>query len=332
MIDKQKEEEFYAKDFSFSYSSLNKLLFSPTLFYKDYILLEKEVKTEKHLIEGRLVHCLLFEPDKVKDKFNIVPGKTPSDNVRKVLKNMSLHTDATKLSDVEDFIILDSLKELNLYQSLKKDEARIAKIKTEDNEPYWTFLGNSAIDVIDQDTLTKCSEYVDIIQSNNDVMDLFSNESETDFELDPISIHCEQPLYCKLENYSFGLKGIVDFYKIDKEKKVVTICDLKTTSKTIADFQETVDFYNYWLQAAIYSKLVYENLKKNHSEDAEMYQILFKFVVIDKYNQVYVFDVREDTLGIWANGLENTLERANYHYTNKNYTLPYNFLIEKVKL
>ncbi len=328
MTDKQMEEKFYTKDFSFSYSSLNKLLFSPSLFYKDYILLDKEIKTEKHLIEGRLVHCLLFEPDEVKNKFNVVPGKTPSDNVRKVLKNMSLYTDAVKLSDVKDFIILDSLKELNLYQSLKKDEARIAKIRTEDNEPYWTFLGNSAIDVIDQDTLTRCTEYVNIIQSNDDVMSLFSNESETDFELDPISIHCEKPLSCKLENYNFGLKGIIDFYKVDKQKKVVTICDLKTTSKTIADFKETVEFYNYWLQASIYSKLVYENL----DEDAEMYEILFKFVVIDRYNQVYVFDVREETLGIWANGLENVIKRANYHYTKKEYHLPYDFLIEKVKL
>ena len=36
--DDNKEKEFYAKDFNFSYSSLNKLLFSPSLFYKDYIL------------------------------------------------------------------------------------------------------------------------------------------------------------------------------------------------------------------------------------------------------------------------------------------------------
>jgi hypothetical protein len=42
MIDKQKESEFYKKSFKFSYSSLNKLLFSPTLFYKDYILLDRD--------------------------------------------------------------------------------------------------------------------------------------------------------------------------------------------------------------------------------------------------------------------------------------------------
>ena len=125
--DYQKEEEFYAKPFKFSYSSLNKLIFSPTLFYKDYILQDRELKTDKHLIEGKLIHCLLFEPENFDKKFNLVPGKTPSDNVRKVLKDMSLHTDAETLVDCEDFIILDSLKDLNLYQSLKTDEQRLAK-------------------------------------------------------------------------------------------------------------------------------------------------------------------------------------------------------------
>ena len=131
--DLQKEEEFYLKKFKWSYSSLNKLLFSPSLFYKDYILWDREVRTDKHLIEGKLIHCLLFEAENVNEKFNIVPGKAPSDSVRKVLKDMALHTDAETLVSCDDFVILDSLKELNLYQSLKADESRIAKIRTEDN-------------------------------------------------------------------------------------------------------------------------------------------------------------------------------------------------------
>ena len=65
MINKQKEEEFYARDkFNFSYSSLNKLLFSPSLFYKDYILQDREIRTDKHLVEGKLIHCLLLEQEK----------------------------------------------------------------------------------------------------------------------------------------------------------------------------------------------------------------------------------------------------------------------------
>ena len=108
--DLQKEEEFYAKPFRFSYSSLNRLLFSPSLFYKDYILKDREIRTDKHLVEGKLVHCLVFEPENLNKKFNVVPGKAPSDSVRKVLKDMSMHTDAPTLQECDDFIILDSLK------------------------------------------------------------------------------------------------------------------------------------------------------------------------------------------------------------------------------
>ena len=113
--------------------------------------------------------------------------------------------------------------------------------------------------------------------------------------------------------------------------KLVTICDLKTTSKSISDFKDTVDYYNYWLQAAIYCKLVYENLSKQ-VDDIDSYKILFKFVVVDRYNQVYPFDVSEETLNNWAMSLLNVIKAAEYHYNERNYSLPYEFLVEKVKL
>lgn len=322
-----KEEEFYAKKFNWSYSSLNKLLFSPTLFYKDYILQDREVKTDKHLIEGKAIHCLLFEPDNFNSKFNVVPGKSPSDSVRNVLKNMSLHTDEEKLNDVEDFIILDSLKEMNLYQSLKADEARIAKIRNEDNVPYWEFLSNPAVDVIDQDTLQKCKDSVDQLKDNTSVMSMFEN-NQTDFDLDPIESYAEKYLVSELDGYPFGLHGYIDHYVIDHETKIVTISDLKTTGKTVADFRDTVDFYNYWLQAAIYSKLVYDSLEEN----ADEYKIVFKFVVIDIYKQVYVFEVSDESLSAWASGLSGALKTAKHHYDTRNYTLPYEFLVNKIKL
>ena len=325
--DFQKEDEFYKKDFKFSYSSLNKLLFSPSLFYKDYILLDREEKTEKYLIEGKLVHLLLFEPDQFDKTFNLVPGKTPSDSVIKVLKDMSMHTDAETLVDCDDWVILDSLKQLNLYQSLKLDEARVAKIRTDDAKEYWSFMNKSNLDIIDQTTLEKCKKYVEVIKANPDVMALFHNPG-SDFELDPVKTYAEKKLDCSLEELPFGLKGIIDFYKVDSDKKEITIVDLKTTGKTISDFRETVDFYKYWLQAAVYIKLVLENASKEEQD----YDIIFKFVVIDKYNQVYVFDVSDQTLGQWAEGFKEVISQATYHYKNRDYSLPYEFLVNKVKL
>ena len=327
MIDKIKEEEFYGKDFSFSYSSLNRLLFSPSLFYKDYILKDKEIKTDKYLVEGKLVHCLVFEPENLKEKFSIVPGKAPSDNIRKVLKNLTLYTDSDTIEDIEDDVILSTLKEFNLYQSLKLDEARVKKIKVSDYEPYWEFLSNSNVDVINQDTLFDCTAKAEVIKANKDVMELFSN-TQTDFDLDPIHTYAEEYLSCKLKDKTYGLKGIVDFYKIDDNEKLVTVCDLKTTSKSISDFKETVEFYKYWLQAAIYCKLVWENL----SDDQKDYKIIYKFVVIDSYQQVYVFDVSSETLSYWTQGLQEALSMADFHYQEREYSLPYEFLVKKVTL
>lgn len=325
-MSKQAEEVFYAGEFSFSYSSLNKLLFSPSLFYKDYILRDREIKTDKYLVEGKLVHCLVFEPENLNDKFNIIPEKTPTDSTRKILHRVYEKDSTVDIMSADD-LILEALKEQNLHQKLNEDSARLKKIQTPEAQVYWKFIANPNVDVIDQETLQRCTEYAEIIKGNKDVISLFESV-QTDFDLDPVQTYAEKPLECGLKDRPFGLKGIVDFYKVDDTEKLVTICDLKTTGKSIADFKETIDFYNYWLQAAIYAKLVFENLDESQQD----YNFIFKFVVIDKYKQVYVFDVSPETLSAWTQGLEETLKVAEYHYTNRDYTLPYQFLIEKVIL
>ena len=323
----EKENVFYSKDFKFSYSSLNKLLYSPQLFYRDYILEEREERIDKHLIEGKVVHCLLFEPDQLENKFKVTPGKAPSDNVKRVLKDLSLYTQTEQLKDVEESLVLDALERCNLYQSLKTDKQRVDKIVTADNQIYWKYISDKKVDVIDEDTLQKCKEKKEIITNNEEVMKLLS-QNQTDFDLDPIQTYAEKYLECELKNKPFGLKGFIDFYEINDDTKTVTICDLKTSGKSLIDFDESVMFYNYWMQAAIYCKLVYENLP----EDKRNYTILFKFIVIDKYNQVYPFDVSQLTMAEWADRLTQTLFQAEHHYKENDYSLPYAFLTSGVIL
>ena len=321
-IDKLKEDAFYAKPFNFSYSSLNRLLFSPSLFYKDYILKDREIKTDKYLIEGKLVHCLVFQPEKLEEFFCSVPGRVPSENVKRVLKSLKEKDIGVIDGGLNslDSDIITCLKEENLYQSLKTDEQRIAKIKTSDHIAYYEFICTTGKDVIDSETLARCQDQANTIKQNKGVMTLF-NKGVTDFELDTLEVYKEKPLECKLQNYEFGLKGIVDYYNIDHEAKIINIVDLKTTSKTVSDFKESIEYYNYWLQAAIYTQLVLSN-----HEDSDDYKILFTFVVIDKYNQVYPFPVSHTTLSEWALGMEGVLESATYHYKERNFSLPYEFL------
>ena len=323
MIDKIKEDLFYKEEFSFSYSSLNRLLFSPKLFYKDYILKERETKMEKHLIEGRLIHLLLLEPNRFNEEFVMSPLKMPTDSVKKVLRNVSSKivdpNNYVKLKDLDDQI-LKALKEENLYQSFKEDQKRLDKIITEESEEYFKFLLTTGKTIIDADTFARCMDRVVIIRANDEVTKLLMQEG-TDWDLDHIQVYNEKKLECKLNNFKFGLKGIIDKYIIDDEAKTITIVDLKTTAKPLENFAETVDFYNYWLQAAIYSLLVMKNVDENQQN----YKIIFKFVVIDKYDQVYVFPVSEETQLKWMSALRDILQRANYHYSERKYDLPYDF-------
>ena len=325
MIDKVKEDLFYREEFKFSYSSLNRLLFSPKLFYRDYILKERETKMDKHLIEGRLIHLLLLEPDRFDEEFVMSPLKMPTDSVRKILKDL-IKYGKDSLEDLEPEI-MTALEDHNLYQSFKDDSKKLAKIQTEESEAYFKFLMTTGKTIIDADTFARCMDRVVIIRANDDVTKLLMQEA-TDFEMDTIQVHNEKKLECKLKDFDFGLKGIIDKYIIDDEAKTITVVDLKTTAKPLENFAETVDFYNYWLQAAIYSILILKNVDKNQQN----YKIIFKFVVIDKYDQVYVFPVSEETLVRWMTSLKETLQEANYHYSERKYDLPYDFANSNVTL
>lgn len=324
-VTSQEVQRFYSEKFYFSYSGLNKLLFSPRVFYKHYILEQREEKTDTHLIEGSLLHCLLLEPDEFDNKFILLPGKIPTDSNKVLIENIfynsySAQEDSTlELIDFEDEI-LAGLVAANLYQSLKTDTQRLEKILVENNIEYFEFLKKrQSRSVIDQQMLDRVNESVEYIKANKICMELMQLGKENS--------QSELPLNMEMEQYPFGLKGIVDNIVVDKESNTVFINDLKTSGKSIQHFPESIDYYRYDLQAAIYYLLVRNNIVKGRD-----YKIKFTFIVIDKFNQVYPFQVTEVTMNNWVESLWKELTKAKYHYENKEYGLPYDLAKYNVML
>jgi hypothetical protein len=270
---------------------------------------------EQHLIEGTLLHCLLLEEDKFNEKFVLSPNKLPGDSAKKVLDKVftrALINGYTELSleDLSSDTIM-VLQEINLHQSLKTDEQRVEKMITEENKSYYDFLRTKGDKlVIDNETLDKVKISVDEVKGNSKAWGLLGiGNPDTKSEV---------PLQIDLLNYNFGLKGIVDNIRVAHDEKTIYINDLKTTGKMIQDFPETVEYYKYWLQAAVYVRLArasYPELKD--------YKIKFHFVVVDKINQCYAFEVSKVTLNKWSDDLDDVLKIAAYHYDSRNYDLPY---------
>jgi hypothetical protein len=322
MIDFQAEENFYKKKFHFSYSGFNKLLFAPSAFYKHYILNQREDKMEQHLIEGSLLHCLLLEEDKFHDKYVVSPVNLPGDSIKNVIDKVFTRAWSNNTLDLSleqnEFDILEILKEINLYQSLKTDAQRVEKVITDASISYYNFLttkGDKA--VIDEETLNKVKGYAEIVRSNEKITSLLNIES-------PFSMS-EVPFVMDTK-YAFGLRGFVDNVNIDHDAKVIYINDLKTSGKLLQDFPETIEYYKYWLQAAVYCKLVRANYGLSD------YKIKFHFIVVDKLTQCYAFEVSQVTLNSWMDKLDEIMKIADYHYTNRKFDLPYEYEVGNVIL
>lgn len=322
------EKDFYSKKFYFSYSSLNKLLWNPAVFHQMYVLGIKEERLDSHLVQGKIVHALLLEEEKFSEMFVISPANLPTGNLRTVLDRVFYHhTELKRNGDqrekLEEFsdAILDIMKDMNYHQSLKTDQQRIDKILTAEAYNYWAFLqfkGNKTL--IDQESYDFCKGAVDLIKTNKDLCDLIACNHT---EFDNREVLNETYLEIELKDKPFGLKGIVDNIVIDHDKKIIFVNDLKTTSKDLKDFPETVDFYSYWLQAVMYTSLVGMNYA--HLIEEQGYQLKFHFVVIDRAFQTYAFPVSDSTLSKWLEKFKETIEIADWHYTNRSYELPYQF-------
>ena len=327
-------ELFYKKKFYFSYSSINKLLFSPSMFYSHYVLNKREDSKDAHLVAGSVLHCLLFEPETYDEKFVSLPGKLPSGNNKQVIDSVfryhvTLGNNTLELEDYTDEII-NELITVNLHQSLKTDQQRLDKILTAEHKEYFKFLKLSLNrSVVDQDTLNSCKASVEVLKLNPSVRALLQlDRTEDDTH---ITVHNELPLAIDVEYQPFGYKGILDNIVIDSETKTIFINDLKTTGKNLADFPDSVKYYKYWIQAVMYTKLVFHKFIKWEPDETE-WNIIVTFIVIDKYNQVYPFQVSNESLAIWEQDFDDIEDVIKYHYENKDFTLPYELALGNVKL
>jgi len=323
-------ELFYKKKFYFSYSGLNKLLFSPGLFYNHYILNNREDSTDTHLIAGRVLHCLLLEEDRYDDQFITMPGKFPTDSQKKIIdtifkQHLVVGNDTLTLSDYSNDILIQ-LSTNNLYQTLKTDQQRLDKILTQENIEYFEFLKNSLKKtVVDQTILDSCKISIEVLRRNVDVRTLLQLDNEQ--KDSSIKVFNELQLKADLENLPFGFHGVLDNVVVDYNSKTLFINDLKTLGKSIQDFPDSVEYYKYWIQAVIYSILA-----KKHFEIDNEWNVQITFIVIDKYNQVYPYQVSSATLAKWESDFERIVTIAKWHYENKRYDLPYELALGNVKL
>jgi hypothetical protein len=328
----QKEEEFFSRPFLLSYSGLNRLLYSPALFYNHYVLGQRDDVEDRNMVEGKLIHCLLLNPENFDKEFVLSAQDIPSDNPRQLLQTLFNHYKELKQHNPEDTreelhefsgAIIDILSDMNLYQSLKTDTQRLDKIITEKHVSYWDYLKQSQNrTIVDHDTYNFAKSVVQKIKDTPAVIDVMG------FFEDPLRGVIKQnevELVKFSDNYPFGIRGFIDNLVIDPSTKTIKVNDLKKSSKDISSFKDSIEYYRYYLQAAIYHRLV-EHVYLSRPEYKD-FKIVFRFVVVDPYMQIAPIRVSDEKMQEWLNILDEKLAQAVHHFETRDFELPYEFLI-----
>jgi hypothetical protein len=258
-------------------------------------------------------------------------SKIPNENNKKIIDIIFKNhlSNANNNLNLEDYSqeILTYLFEINLHQSLKTEQQRLDKMLTDENNEYFEFLKLSlGKTVIDQITLDNCKKSLDVIKANDDVRALLQLDKIQ--EDDQIEVYNELVISIPNKSLPFGFKGVLDNVVVDHNSKTLFINDLKTSGKSIQDFPESVDYYKYWIQGVIYVMLASEKFLK----DKQDWNVQLTFIVIDKYNQVYPYQVSSESLKKWKIDFEKIVTQIKWHYDNKEYNLPYDLALGNIKL
>jgi hypothetical protein len=204
---------------------------------------------------------------------------------------------------------MELLQEENLYQSLKTDGQRLDKMLTEKNISYLQFLILSGSrTIVDQAMVTFADRAKDAFMARKNVREIMALD---DFSTARVKVFNEISIASFPEQYSFGLRGIIDN-------------DLKKSSKALNNFQDSIEYYKYWIQAAMYYKLLLSNRETGFSVD---YPIEFRFIVIDPYMHIGVLKVSDATMDKWLDDTNALLKVAKFHFDSRDFSLPHEFLM-----
>jgi hypothetical protein len=280
----------------------------------------------KAMIDGKLIHCLLLNPEEFNNLFVITPASLPSPAMVTVLNIVfgrckDLYEDILPDPTVYRTEFLEELALAPLYQSLKNDDGRMAKVADPKNIYYWIYmLESGSRDVISYEQLDEAKIAVEKIKNNIPLMKLMGYYPE--FETNSVK-HNEMMLYTFLEDEMFGLRGILDNLVIDHTKKELRINDVKKSGKDILQFPQSIVFWKYDLQAAMYHKLVSNTFGKQYPD----YKITFRFIVIDNMLQIAPVRIEDATMEQWSLKLENLITECGWHFKERRFDLPYSIAI-----
>lgn len=292
-------------------SRLSDLDYSP-LYYKE----RKEARdkdTSSFMKFGSLVDCLLTEPGEFDKRYNVSSIEFPSDAIKNIITGVFDDLKNRYLEDPYDPIVkrngnlafsgldefkLDILKHAKYegYGQSWKEDTIFNKVKTAGEQYFLTLLASIGKEMVSFEDYEKALLCIQNLKDSEFTKQYFSDEQNPDIEfLWQVPIVWEED--------GMTCKGLLDLVIIDHVNKIIYIIDLKTTAKSVYNFEHSYIKFRYYLQGSMY----YQGLRKIFNQDKkyEGYSLntpLFVVAEQGSHNPPFIFEMSYDDMMVGTFG------------------------------
>tara|TARA_R110000787_G_scaffold255726_2_gene361072 strand:- start:2113 stop:3138 length:1026 start_codon:yes stop_codon:yes gene_type:complete len=323
-----------------SHSSLSALKVSPQYFVK---YKNRELnRSNKGFELGSAIHCYILEQDKFLDRYIVadipVIGGMMGIFLDALVEN-EVYIPSSIYDNSEDTpaeFVINSKEELYETCYIKSGfktplTGVIKKLEKEENQIYLDFLrksrGKSILSADDYEIVLSCAGSV----ANHAVASNICNTSELN------NAEAEKELSWTYKDCPYLIKSVIDNLILDKEKKMVTIVDLKTTAKSVYNFLGAYTSYGYYRQLAIYKAAVIAYLE-DMGEDPMLYDLKSYIVTVQTTGlyECVVYEPDNLDLSVAIDEFESLLERFTWHQDHDHWDFPMEYYsnngVIKIKL
>lgn len=246
-------DEEYREIDAFSYSSLKLMDDEGPLS-----LLYKEKKSSPALEFGSLVDILITDPDSQYTKFHTKTLDKPTASTlvladELVKDHLLLDVSVDRL--LSDEYVISKIRNLKLWSSMVDEDKLKSKYDNKQFKEYVTesIASNGKI-IVTEEVLNSATECAKVLTAHPYTSKLFD-------ETDTIEV-IKQPSVVYQHNGVVG-KARIDLLRIDHEKKLIDIMDIKTGSELPTRFINSFYRFKYYLQVISYIGAIMYILNKS---------------------------------------------------------------------
>tara|TARA_R110002050_G_scaffold116946_2_gene233640 strand:+ start:17273 stop:18289 length:1017 start_codon:yes stop_codon:yes gene_type:complete len=321
-----------------SHSSLSALKVSP-LYFQKYIGRELEDDKKSYNL-GSAIHCYILEQEKFHSRYSVsnvpVVGGMMGKFIEALIKNEKFLVESVydSTEDTPAELVIKSIDELYeqcyTISGFKIPMATVInKLETAENKQYLDFLRQS------EDKTILSQEDMGIVLNCSEAVKAHSIASHILNTSDLSGAEPEKELLWKHKD--FKIKSIIDNLILNKDRKLVTIVDLKTTAKSVYGFSRAYSSYGYYRQIAIYKLAVLDYLK-SLGEDPMEYDIKSYIVAVQTTGlfECVVYEPDSLDLSVAVDEFESLLARLQWHQDHNHWDYPMEYYknngVIKIKL